>query len=190
MEDKLCIRCNGFGGVAVPGVASTIECEACDGSGKRPDFLGAFVSREDRKVIETFVVDSIKTRNEELSELLNRMNGEWTYEDSIYRYYHHSFKVYRVQALTEEIVNTLRTLAPEGTTLSKMFMKIVKDGTGKKFDLSHNDAWSYHTRPMVEAFFHAKHFLEMAVKYGKLIEEAPTMLPCGWASFLYLYNIR
>jgi hypothetical protein len=186
-----CVTCEGSGELSIPGAPYPVECEKCFGSGLRPDWLGDYrKGRENRKAVETHVVDSIKSRNVELSALLDRVNGEWTYEDSVYRYYHHSFKVYYVQDLTQEVVRVLRSLAPEGTALSKMFLKIVKDGTGKKFELSHNDAWSYHTRSMLEAFFHAKYFLEMAVKYGKLLDEAPTMLPCGWAAFLYLYGIR
>jgi len=43
---------------------------------------------------------------------------------------------------------------------------------------------------MLEAFFHAKYFLEMAVKYGKQLEEPPQRCPSGWASLLTLYKIR
>ena len=43
---------------------------------------------------------------------------------------------------------------------------------------------------MIEAFFHARFFLEMAVKYGKELEFPPQMLPSGWAAFLYLFNLR
>ena len=49
-----------------------------------------------------------------------------------------------------------------------------------------NQEWLEHTRPMCEAFFHAKYFLDMAVKYGESLEKAPDMLPSGWASVLYL----
>ena len=55
---------------------------------------------------------------------------------------------------------------------------------------AHNKDWTTHTRPFVEAFFHAKFFLEMAVKYGNEMKEAPEMLPSGWAALLYFYNMR
>lgn len=41
-----------------------------------------------------------------------------------------------------------------------------------------------------EAFFHARFFLKMAVKYGEELDEAPSTLPSGWAALLYLYNLR
>ncbi len=52
-----------------------------------------------------------------------------------------------------------------------------------------NPDWARHTRPILEAFFHARFFLEMAVRYAGL-EKAPTTLPSGWAALLCLYRIR
>jgi hypothetical protein len=46
------------------------------------------------------------------------------------------------------------------------------------------------TRPIVEAFFHARFFLEMAVRYGNELDKAPHMLPSGWAALFYLYELR
>jgi hypothetical protein len=69
-------------------------------------------------------------------------------------------------------------------------MQIVKEGTGKTFENEHNRRWPQETRPIVEAFFHARYFLEMAVRYGKDLEHPPRMLPSGWAALLYLYNLR
>jgi hypothetical protein len=45
------------------------------------------------------------------------------------------------------------------------------------------------TRPIVEAFFHAGFFLEMAVRYAKL-ETPPRPLPSGYAALLHLYQLR
>lgn len=50
--------------------------------------------------------------------------------------------------------------------------------------------WTAATRPMLEAFFHARYFLEMVCKYGETLKSAPGLLPRGWASVLYLYNLR
>jgi len=61
----------------------------------------------------------------------------------------------------------LRELSPEGRSLYKEFEEIIKQGaSGKEFEHEHNEKWTHHTRPFVEAFFHAKFFLEMIVKYG------------------------
>jgi hypothetical protein len=43
---------------------------------------------------------------------------------------------------------------------------------------------------LLEAFFHAKFFLEMAVKYGKDLRASPTPLPAGWAALLCLFGLR
>lgn len=131
---------------------------------------------------------SIKRALPRLQELLTKMNGEWRYEDGVYRFYHQSFKVYGLQAFTIEIVNVLGALA-DGP-MSDDFLTIVAEGTGKVFEHSHNSDWLRHTRPIVEAFFHAHYFLTMVVKYGVELDEAPSLLPSGWASVLYLYGQR
>lgn len=138
------------------------------------------------------LLSSLKGNLPELEKLYASMNQHWTYEDGIYRYYHHSFKVfYNVQPLTIEIVEALKALAP-GRELNPMFMRIVEEGTGKEFskDFNEFERWQKGCRPIVEAFFHAKFFLEMAVKYGKELEYPPKVMPSGWAAFLYLYMLR
>ena len=137
------------------------------------------------------LLSNIKERMPELEQLLEKSNSHWVYEDLIYRFYHQSFKVYPIQSKTREIVDMLRALAPEGTSINGFFLEILADGmSGKKFELDHNQEWTRHTRPFLEAFFHARFFLEMAVKYGKKLEEAPDGLPSGWAALLHIYDIR
>jgi hypothetical protein len=125
----------------------------------------------------------------ELEKLLHDCQSHWGYEDPVYRFYHQSFKVYALQETTAAIVAALQSLAPE-RALNDSFMQIVKDGTGKRFERAHNGRWLEVTRPIVEAFFHARYFLEMAVRYGKQLKQPPRQLPSGWAAFLYLYNLR
>ncbi len=134
---------------------------------------------------------SIQARWSELAGLLEEINSHWVYEDLVYRFYHQSFKVYTLQSETNRIVAALQSVAPKATTLSPMFEEIYQAGaSGKPFEIEHNQQWTSHTRVFLEAFFHAKYFLEMAVKYGKELQAAPTMLPSGWAALLCLYNLR
>jgi hypothetical protein len=97
-----------------------------------------------------------------------------------------------LQEFTVEIVEVLKSLSPneDKNDINKDFIEILNEGTGKVWEHSHNQEWSKHCRPILEAFFHAKYFLEMAVKYGKELEEAPSCLPSGWAGLLYLYKLR
>ena len=140
---------------------------------------------------ENQLLANIKANLSALETLLEEVSSRWGYEDSIYRFYHHSFKVYGLQNKTRRIVDALRNLAPEGQSLCKEFEEIIKEGAGgKEFEYEHNEKWTHHTRPFVEAFFHAKFLLEMVVKYGKKMEELPEMLPSGWAAVLCLYNLR
>lgn len=50
--------------------------------------------------------------------------------------------------------------------------------------------WLEVTRPMLEAYFHARFFLEMVIQYGEELDQAPAILPSGWAAVLYLYDLR
>lgn len=133
--------------------------------------------------------DNLKNKLPELESVLKEVNDKWNHEDCVYRFYHGSFKVYRIQYETERIVDCLKSLLPE-TELNKNFLEIYNKGTGKVFDLSHNKDWNNHTRPLLEAFFHSRYFLEMAIKYSKELNEPPQVLPSGWAALLYLYNLR
>lgn len=124
-----------------------------------------------------------------LTELLEQCNSEWYGEDGLYRFYHQSFKAFRLQDTTERIVRALSDLMPNHP-FNDWFEQIINEGTGKQFGLSANQRWLVETRPIVEAYFHAKAFLELMVKYGGLLEYPPNWMPTGWAMILYLYNLR
>ena len=143
---------------------------------------------DDRKEV-TALFTQLQKNLPALEELLRKCTDHWGYEDPIYRFYHQSFKVYYLQHQTLEIVKALQSLAPQ-LRLNEWFMRIVEEGTGKIFKPEDNKNWLSVTRPILEAFFHARYFLEMAVKYGKELKAPPRMLPSGWAALLYLYNLR
>ena len=132
---------------------------------------------------------NIKQHLPELEKLLAEADDHWGMEDCVYRFYHQSFKVYCLQNFTTAICTALASLLPD-RPLNAWFSQIVAEGTGKTFDMSHNEDWLRHTRPIVEAFFHAHYFLQMACKYGRELNEPPSALPSGWAAVLYLFDLR
>lgn len=133
---------------------------------------------------------NIKTNIVELKNVYTKILDHWVYEDLIYRYYHQSYKVYYIQDYTKQIVDVLMKCAPESTEMNSDFKRIFEAGQSIKFKSSHNQNWDKHTKPLLEAFFHAKYFLEMIIKYGEKYETAPEELDSGWASVLYFYNLR
>ncbi len=135
------------------------------------------------------LLNQLQSQLPELEKLLAKCSDHWGYEDPIYRFYHRSFKVYKLQQKTLEIVQMLQGLAPQ-RTLNNRFIRIIQDGTGKTFTMSANWNWLPITWPILEAFFHAHFFLEMAVTYAKQLQAPPGTLPSGWAALLYLYNLR
>jgi hypothetical protein len=135
------------------------------------------------------LMQSLKADLPALEGLLAEVDGHWGFEDSFYRFYHQSFKVYGLQSLTERIVVALRR-HDQGKGLNAWFLEIVARGTGKTFEMDVNRDWTNQTAPILEAFFHARAFLSFAVRYARELEHAPRLLPSGWAAVLYLYNIR
>lgn len=82
-----------------------------------------------------------------------------------------------------------RELAPTGAQLDPWFLEIIRAGTGREFAPEDNARWAEVTRPIVEAFFHARFFVEMAARYARL-DEPPQFLPSGYAALLCLYGLR
>ena len=151
------------------------------------------VEGEEERIKRSIVLlANLKANLDELSKLLEEVSvGHWTYEDGIYRFWHQSFKVFSLQATTERICAALEHLAPPGCKINPWFRQIVAEGTGKTFDWwKDNDRWLEVTRPILEAFFHARFMLEMAVHYGRELDTSPNALPSGWAALLYLYGLR
>ena len=145
-------------------------------------------AEKQREAAEAALLSSLRERQAALNDLLARNSDHWGYEDPVYRFYHQSFKVHGLQEHTKEIVAALSDLAP-GRPLNEWFVEIVKLGTGRQFTLEDNSRWTSVTRPILEAFFHARFFLEMAVRYAGL-ESPPRPLPSGYAALLYLYGLR
>jgi hypothetical protein len=135
------------------------------------------------------LLQSLKADLTVLEGLLAEVDGHWGFEDSFYRFYHQSFKVYGLQHGTGRIVESLRR-HDQGKGLNAWFLEIVARGTGKAFDNEVNRDWTNQTAPILEAFFHARTFLSLAVRYARELEHAPRLLPSGWAAVLYLFNIR
>lgn len=154
----------------------------------QPQSLSLETKEEAAPTAEETLLQNLRRDKVELENLLARCHDHWGYEDLIYRFYHQSFKVYWLQERTELIVQKLQALAPD-RPLDSWFGQIVKEGTGKVFDAEDNKRWTEVTRPILEAFFHARFFLEMAVRYGDL-EKPPQILPSGYAALLCLYGLR
>lgn len=138
------------------------------------------------------LLEAIKTNMPDLEERLKKANGHWQGEDGFYRFYHGSLKVYFLQKETQNIVKAFNKIGEDANLkdLNPQFLEIIEQGSNKTFSLEHNQNWGLNTRPILEAFFHAREMLKFIVKYGKSLESAPNTLPSGWAAVLYLYNIR
>lgn len=146
---------------------------------------------KDPRRASSVLLKNIKKALPKLRQIAIDCDAHWGSEDRIYRFYHQSFKVFHIQSLTADIVKKLRALNPKKKAkLNEWFEQIVSEGTGKDFKLDYNADWPKHARPLVEAYFHARYFLAMVIKYGEELDVAPSMLPSGWAAVLSLYDMR
>ena len=103
--------------------------------------------RTDRSA-ESRLLANLKEKLADLRTLLDQSSNHWGYEDPVYRFYHHSFKVFALQNLTEKIVAELRLLLPS-RSLNAQFLEIVGEGAGKEFSPEMNATWNQHTRPIL-----------------------------------------
>lgn len=143
-----------------------------------------------QRLAQAELLANIKAALPDLEALHQRLTQNWVDEEMMYRFYHHSFKVFILQEHTTTIVDALGSLAPSHAPLNESFLEIINAGTGKEFELSMNDDWFSHTRPIVEAYHHARKFLDLVIGYGRLLDAPPSILPSGWALVLSLYNLR
>jgi hypothetical protein len=142
---------------------------------------------EEKRKSEENLKININNNKEKLTQLLNKVNDHWGYEDGIYRFYHQSFKVYKLQKYTIEMVSLFKELADQ-EELDPLFLQIIEEGTGKEFTHAVNNNWLNETRYIVEAFLHSKYFLENIIQYGIDNPQEKQMVKSGWASILTLFR--
>jgi hypothetical protein len=147
-------------------------------------------SLAERERLERILLSKMKKHAADLQNVLTEANDDWGYEDGIYRFYYQSFKVFAMQNYTEQLVNALRSVAPEQQQSCAFFEQVCRSGLGREFKPEDNDHWIEVTAPIVQAFLHARYFVEMAVKYAAILDEPPQPMPSGWAALLCLYEIR
>lgn len=145
---------------------------------------------ESRREAGRVLLDNVRARLGDLEGLLEEITSMWVYDDLIYRFWHQSFKVYGLQQYTLRIDRMLQSLASEGTAMHPWYIETLKAGCNKKFEIQHNAVWLQETRPIVDAFFHAKYMLEMVVKSAREEHEPGGFVSSAWAAVLELYQIR
>ena len=144
---------------------------------------------DDRPQARADLFAAIQAALPHLEQLLTKVQGHWCAVDLFYRFYHQSCKVYFCNEETAEIVKELQALAPE-PPLNPWFRAIVADAADRSFSDAVNRRWVDETRPVIEAFLHAKMFLELVVQVGREPEQPRHALPSGWAAVLHLYQLR
>ena len=134
------------------------------------------------------LLEQLRTHLDELTRTQQQAHGPEV-TDRLYRFWHQSFKVFRLQDVTEQIADVLRR-AGGGRPLNPWFEQLVADGTGHVFHPEDNGRWYETTAPVVHSFLHVRHLLDVTVEAATTLEAPTPMLPSGWATVLCLYQLR
>lgn len=158
------------------------------------DYININISDNSGKEKEKEILNEIHEHGKEIHEI-NCMisNHKIGVENMIYSFYDSSFKVYELQSVTERMVDLFCVIGKcHFQDLNPLYVEIISEGTNKKFDWSHKIRWSYETRPILEAFFHSHHLLQMMEKYGLDRNSGNLALDLneGWANVLNLYKTQ
>jgi hypothetical protein len=74
------------------------------------------------------LLENIKAALPRLRKLFNETGDHWACEDHVYRFYHHSFKVFYRQDAPLKIMETLKSLAPRKATSTDLAQVRHKNG--------------------------------------------------------------
>ena len=150
--------------------------------------LGIIKSGTHRERINALLL-RIKARLPELEELARRL--EEAEEDGIYRFYHGSYKVFYLQDPVKAVFTLIKEIGGESDPPNFEYARIVDAGTAHEFQGERTNAnWDAETKPILEAIWHTKYFINMMVRYAKELETVEMPLESGMAAVLYLFELR
>ena len=117
----------------------------------------------------------IKARLPELEEVAGTL--EEAEEDGVYRFYHGSNKVFFLQDPVKAAFTLIKEIGSEDDPPHFEYARIVEAGTAHDFQGDRTNAnWEAETKPILEAFWHTKYFINMMVKYAKELETVESPL--------------
>ncbi len=135
------------------------------------------------------LLQNIKDHRSEIEAQFDRFKK--AEPDLIYRFYHQSFKAFGMVDMIRDANKLFSDLAPESTFLNNWYVQITRTALTKRFEGSYtNQHWMETMLPVTQAFWQDKYFLEQMLIAADELDEAPQILPSGWAAVLYLYDLR
>ena len=143
----------------------------------------------ERNIIWDRLLSNIKAKRGELKSVHRSLIS--LEPELVYRFYHQSTKVFWLKNGIENAKKLFSEIAPDGKTLNPWFSEIVDQVINAEFnDETTNKNWLTETRPILEALWHCKYFIEQMLSSADSLDKAPMILPYDWAGVLYLYNLR
>lgn len=112
------------------------------------------------------------------------------FQDMIYRYYHGSFQVWKLQPWVGRCVLAFGAVFP-GIPINGLYCEIVHSGLREILHSSFNRTWSQHARQVVDAALHTQLVLGAVVRIAKSTDQqVPQALSPDWGIALSLWNLR
>jgi hypothetical protein len=120
-----------------------------------------------------------------------KVREDATATDQKLRRSHGSYKVFYLQDAVKEAFALIEEIGGESDPPHFEYTRIVEAGTAHNFQGERtNTNWDAETKPILEAFWHNKYFINMMVKYATELETVEMPLDYGMAAVLYLYELR
>ena len=146
------------------------------------------ITKQDAELI--LLANSILKNKASIESIKNKFDSAYELYDGFYRFYHHSFKVFRMQTLTEKAVTLFKEIHE---SLNPWYLEIISEGTNQKFSIEDNKVWLKKTRPIVEAALHTKIFVDSLHSCLLILSENKSfgqIISPHEANTLYLFNNR
>ena len=163
------------------------EKEPTPGDRYLKKMIGIIRSHTHQERINTLFL-RIKARQPELEEFARDL--EEAEEDGVYRFYHGSNKVFFLQDPVKAAYALIKEIGGESDPPNFEYARIVEAGTAHQFSATTNENWEAEIKPILEAFWHTKYFINMMVKYAKELETVEMLVQPGMAAVLYLFELR
>src|ERR1700676_3938422 len=122
--------------------------------------LGIIRSKTHHERINT-LFHRIKARLQELEDVAATL--EEAEEDGVYRLYHGSYKVFDLHDPVKAAFKLIKKIEVDSDPPYSECARIVEAGTKHQFSATTNENWEAETKPILEAFWHTKYFINMMV---------------------------
>jgi hypothetical protein len=135
------------------------------------------------------LLQNIKSHLDDLKQLRSSLNELWDFTSYRFRGQRNEQNMLRAQQQIGKIAHLLRRISPRDRAFHTFFQQIIDDGINARLDCVSNRERFANERQVLKSFFQMTYFLEIAIKYGEMLDDLPEDPPFGWSALLSLYRL-